>query len=344
MAALRDFITGQNKNCEHNILPLNYLLEMMNKLYIRDNVWHLSNMISENAEDVYKIVYIDDITEQDYNGTFSDTIYIVKLNDKAKSGKLILDVNQSNIYATDVYSEKLYGWDNYKDFTFIESLNPIYDTIENGNYKYKINSYVTGIKFLTEERNEMTFNVIIPLYDMVDINYKTNFNNIDDEYIDGVKGISLVDSVENNLYIKNVPLGMWFADENITLKKDIKSNTSQTWSLTISSQFKPFPYSIHMPDETSSSGISNAYSTFAEILSKQNEVIDKFNELTNLINSMDKRLTTVENRINNISTIHNVNKLHSEIIKVEQTVDDKIESIKEEILDLMSNMKWKSTI
>jgi DNA repair ATPase RecN len=90
-----------------------------------------------------------------------------------------------------------------------------------------------------------------------------------------------------------------------------------------------------MPDGTSSSGISNAYSTFAEILSKQNEVIDKFNELTNLINSMDKRLTTVENRINNISTIHNVNKLHSEIIKVEQTVDDKIESIKEEILDLL---------
>lgn len=357
LAVLRDFITSENKNCEHNILPLNYLLEMLESLRLENDTWIFDQ---DNTEKCYKIVYFDDITEQDYNGTFADTIYIVKLSDHIFEGEIVKQNDTTGINeirTNTINSEILYGWEYNRTFEFIKNLKPIYDKKEDGTAdSYRINSDITAINLIkrnfnstNSQNNELTFNIIVPLYDIVDINYKNPFNNIEVEYRnddDGTMKINLIDSINtnNNLYIKNVPLGMWFADEPITLKRDVISGNSQTWSLTVSSQFKPFPYSKQMPEELGNSGISNAYATFAEVLSKQNSVIDKFTEIIDKINDINKRLSNLENNINNIGTTYNIDGLHKEIISLEQNVDNKINNMKLEVLDIMSNIKWKSTI
>ena len=146
------------------------------------------------------------------------------------------------------------------------------------------------------------------------------------------------------MYIKNIPLGIWFAEDSIKLNKDNLGN-SQTWSLTISSQFKPFPYSNHMHDETNKlENITNAYATFAEVLSKQNQVINEFNKINKTLSNIQTRLTTLDNIVNNIGTIHNIDKLHNEILDNEKKQEEKFDSFKKEILDIISNITWKSTI
>ena len=345
LAYLRDYFTQNKKSIEGKIYPLNYLLEFFNYLQFNNNTWELN---TENTNHEYKIVYANDITEQDYNGTFSDMIFVINLNDW-KTCRLN-NLNKEDV-SVDKYTPEvdinthniLYGWEEYVDnLSVLNELHPIYDVedIDMVSYKYKINSYLKSITLenKTDNENSLEFNVIIPLYDIVNINYKSSFNNIstDDVFID------LTDY--NNLYIKNIPLGIWFAEESIKLNKDNLGN-SQTWSLTISSQFKPFPYSNHMHDETNKlENITNAYATFAEVLSKQNQVINEFNKINKTLSNIQTRLTTLDNIVNNIGTIHNIDKLHNEILDNEKKQEEKFDSFKKEILDIISNITWKSTI
>ena len=78
LAYLRDYFTQNKKSIEGKIYPLNYLLEFFNYLQFNNNTWELN---TENTNHEYKIVYANDITEQDYNGTFSDMIFVINLND-----------------------------------------------------------------------------------------------------------------------------------------------------------------------------------------------------------------------------------------------------------------------
>ena len=102
---------------------------------------------NDEKEKSYKIVYIDDITEQDFNGTFSDTIYIVKLGETIYEGVLdYKDISDDNkLYTNNVNSEKLYGWEAQSDFNFIKGLTPMYDKEENGEKYYQINSNIKKI-------------------------------------------------------------------------------------------------------------------------------------------------------------------------------------------------------
>lgn len=351
LAYLRDYFTGKNKSVEENIYPLVYLLEFFNYLQRNEETGNLelnTNKMSENDK-IYNIVYANDITEQDYNGTFSDMIFVINLNDWKNCNLNYIDDSeiQDHKYTDNIeISDKLYGWENYDTdaLTILNNLSPIYDIQNTGQYKINSNLLnITRSKIEDKKNKILEFDIIIPLYDIVNINYKSNFTSISESENEFIS-LNTQDGKNNDLYTKNVPLGLWFADESIKLYTDSLGN-SQTWSLTISSQFKPFPYSNHMHDETNKlENITNAYATFAEVLSKQNEVINEFNRINASLNALQEDLKTIKVNVNNIGTIHNIDMLHNEILNNEKMQEEKFNAFKKEILDIISNITWKSTI
>lgn len=347
LAFLRDKLLENNEQMENNIYPLNYLLECLYNIKLEDNEWKYIDNINNGNECPYKIVYINDITEQDYNGTFTDTICVVDLSTKIYSGTIDLDLKdmESERINYDESIDSLYGWTKSTIPSIYENLSPIYDYESASLLQYQTSSYINGIYTEAKNVDELEFNVVIPLFDLVDINYKTNFNIISDEIYNNKSGIDLVNTLENNLYIKNVPYGMWFSgDDSVVIKKDPVTGFSVCWSLTLSSQFKPFPYSKLMPNEISQSSKSNAYATFAQVLANQNKVTEKFESLQNQIMDLSNRLYNVESQLKHIGTSDNIDKVHVEQMNYESEMNKKFDTFKEEMYELLKNFKWKSTI
>lgn len=347
LAFLRDKLLENNEQMENNIYPLNYLLECLYNIKLEDNEWKYIDNINNQNECPYKIVYINDITEQDYNGTFTDTICVVDLSTKIYSGTIDLDLKdmESERINYDDSVDSLYGWTKSTIPSIYKNLTPIYDYESASLLQYQTSSYINGIYTNAKNVDELEFNVVIPLFDLVDINYKTNFNIISDEIYNDKPGIDLVNTLENNLYIKNVPYGMWFSgDDSVVIKKDPITGFSVCWSLTLSSQFKPFPYSKLMPNEISQSSKSNAYATFAQVLANQNKVTEKFESLQNQIMDLSNRLYNVESQLKHIGTSDNIDKVHIEQMNYESEMNKKFDTFKEEMYELLKNFKWKSTI
>ena len=347
LAFLRDKLLENNEQMENNIYPLNYLLECIYNIKLEDNEWKYIDNINNQNECPYKIVYINDITEQDYNGTFTDTICVVDLSTKIYSGTIDLDLKdmESERINYDDSVDSLYGWTKSTIPSIYENLTPIYDYESASLLQYQTSSYINGIYTNAKNVDELEFNVVIPLFDLVDINYKTNFNIVSDEMYNDKSGIDLVNTLENNLYIKNVPYGMWFSgDDSVIIKKDPVTGFSVCWSLTLSSQFKPFPYSKLMPNEISQSSKSNAYATFAQVLANQNKVTEKFESLQNQIMDLSNRLYNVESQLKHIGTSDNIDKVHVEQMNYESEMNKKFDTFKEEMYELLKNFKWKSTI
>ena len=236
--------------------------------------------------------------------------------------------------------------------------------------QYNLGSYISKLKLQKVEGNSISFNAIIPLFDVVDINYKSNFSIIEETYEDPHSGeinqnenahtMNLIDDATNNLYTKNVPLGMWFYTkgveslgsegtdcdccDTITLHRDPDTGFSQSWSLVISSQFKPFPYSRNMPNEIYTNSSSNAFATFAQILSRQNEMIDTFNDLKYQFSYLANRLANIEVQMNQIGTSYNIDQVQNEMINFEVSTKKEFENFKEEILSYIASLKWRATI
>jgi hypothetical protein len=180
---------------------------------------------------------------------------------------------------------------------------------------------------------------------MVDINYKNNFTTIDYEYIDKQKvfpGINIEDSSENNLRIKNIPLGIWISDTGVNIERD--GEYAPTWSLTLSSQFKPFPYSNNMSRNSSSDSKSNAYSTFAEVLIKLNKSIDKFDDMFIIIQNLENRVQTIEANLKQIGTIHNIDGIQQEIEEFKKDSINSFNTFKGEVNEVIESLKWKVSI
>lgn len=347
LAFLRDKLLENNDQMENNIFPLNYLLECLYNIKLEDNEWKYVDNINSKNECPFEIVYINDITEQDFNGTFTDTICVVDLSTKICSGSLDLDLKdmESSRLNYDGNTDSLYGWTKTTVPSVYEYLTPIYDYVTSTLLQYQTSSYIDGIYIDEKNVDELQFNVVIPLFDIVDINYKTNFNIISNETYNGKHGIDLVNTLDNNLYIKNVPYGMWFAgDDSVVIKKDPVTGFSVCWSLTLSSQFKPFPYSKLMPNEISQSSKSNAFATFAQVLSNQNKITEKFESIQNQIIDLSNRLYNVESQLKQIGTLDNIDKIHVEHMNYESTMNKNFDLFKEEIYELIKNFKWKSTI
>ena len=225
------------------------------------------------------------------------------------------------------------------------------------NNEYNIDPEVLKLNISTSNDEEMEFNCIIPLYDIVDINYKSNFNTI--ERIISVNGegeIDLTPSVTNKMYCTNVPLGMWFYTDgdahkdgttsttSMKLYLDTESGFSQSWSLTIASQFKPFPYSSKMPSELTTNSNTNAYATFAQVLASQSAMIDNFNKLTRTIAYMNDHIRNMESQLANLGTSYNIDNIHREFNNFEINMNNKFNVLKDDVISQLSYLKWHTTI
>ena len=93
-------------------------METLYRLELDNNKWVFNKgFININNNKTVKINYINDITEQDYDGTYTDTICVVNL-DNIVSGSLTLKdiTNDDNVIlsiAGTNIREKLWGWTEY---------------------------------------------------------------------------------------------------------------------------------------------------------------------------------------------------------------------------------------
>ena len=350
LAFLRDYYINNDLNVEKNLLPLNYLLEALYRLpeNYGDDIKDYSD-IGTNDDNV-KISFVGDITEQDYNGIYTDIINVITSSDYAK-GNIIVDHN------TDIYNieypdttDYLYGWvDTNGDYNGPSGydINPTYDYIDNGKNNYYVNSCITGISTEKHDNAEenIKFNILIPLYDLININKDSNtVKLVEDEkiLINDVEqnGIDLTDS--DTGYVKNVPMGIWFSETPVELKRDVKTGYSPSWSLVLSSQFKPFPYSQKIPGEISQNNIKDGYATYAQILIRQNKLLDKLESVIIQINDLHKRVDHIESKLNAGSS-YSVDKMQTELINFENHITKNLNDFKDEVYSKLSN-NWKGYI
>lgn len=355
LATLRDNCIDNDEKCEDYIKPLNYLIETIYR-YIDENID--SDEIENTKNNL--ITYVNDISEQDYNGTYTDTICIIDFSSKYKFESIQKTSWPSVRKYIDMSNNTLYGWENdfiIKDYVIQNadgtqtSILPKCDEEIEGNNIYNYDSTISSIKFNSSQNNtlsEIKFNIIIPLFDVTNINYHTKsylFENLklnqemtNNPYYE----IQLKSNKENDLYRKNVPLGIWFADEVITLMKDQNTGFSQNWSLLISSQFKPFPYS-NIKDYQDDTTNSNAFPTFAMVLSRQNEILDEFRKLSKINQELSEKINSLQGQLNNKATESNIDKIKKDFIQFEYEMTSKYNSLKQEMKEFMENLAWHAT-
>lgn len=314
LAVGRDAWKSSLEKTENNIKPLDLLLEAI-----------------EKYDSSYSIKYISDIVEQDYNGIWSDFMCSINLNNV--SNKYLYKVNKSKKTQAAALKVQLpedfptsspYNWsiksaseNNYIGPEDYKDCNMTLDDKSNRLYNY--NTYIDTI---TREVGSGTpagliFNAVIPLYDRIidnpsnpgetsahSIYLHTNITGTGTIYESNPS--SKGDKTET-LYNTLVPYGMWFAGSApITLRYNTNSATANfiqpTWTLTLSSQFKPFPYSNQFsPAATTSTGTASdestkpeLHDTFAQVLAMQNKMLQKLDEYNNTIASLQNEINLLK--------------------------------------------------
>lgn len=319
LAFLRDWCVINNRRIDETILPFEWLIEEFIEKFGYENV---------------KVTFISEIVEQNYNGVYADTIctidgtdkprtWIINHNEDPDAGDLHIPYKDAK--NKPFSKEFLYGWyktkidseeHEYVGPSEYENVNPIFDSPDNSEEPYyslfpKYTSISTSDK--GEQLTSIDFNVIIPLYDLTNLNTLTNTNTIDES-------INLTTQIADNNEDKiNIPIGIWFADTTVSLKRDSDTGYAPAWSLVLSSQFKPFPYS----EQLNSDGVEGiqgiaytegAYVTFAQVLSRQNEIITNFSKLSSQIANLSKRIEEVDAKVNQLSTSYAIDGIHKEMI------------------------------
>ena len=358
MAFLRDQCITENVNYENKLLPLAYLIEALLKIeklsneeiVIRDDTY----MNYKEFEPIFDIPFIGEITEQDYNGTYADTICIVNMSN-IYSGNIIYQNHKKDINSyRSVNNETLYGWNIVELNDTYRNIIPMYDKDDEKTYSF--DTYLQEIQLVKENNiNELKFNCIIPLYDVVDINYSTNESIISEyeEIIDD-NNVSLVkksielniinsNNIQNIPAIKDVPLGIWFSETPVLLKKEINTGYYPSWSLTISQQFKPFPYSKNYNFDLNTTN-SDAFNTFAIILSRQNDMIDAFNKIGLQMQNLQNQILEIRSELKNRATLPNIDKLQLDIINYKKALSSELAEYKNKIDSYFTNLKWQSAV
>lgn len=362
LAFLRD-------NLEHakdikNMNPLAYLIDAI--LAYKNGGNALENISGlENAEDINSIfTFVGNVVEMDYNGTYTDIICTIEPSNKKKPSFIVEDIDEDN-QITYKYNYKasendedtenenpliLYGWRNeynngsetikeYLKNQFSEENSEaqqrdlIFDDNANQyNYLSKIKSF--EFKDINNDNTDSTdmieFNMIIPLFDLQYIDEISNSTDLSSEIIlDGEH---------------NIPLGIYFCDEPVKLKKD--ENYSTNWSLMISMQFSAFPYSFDIVKNFNDSDvIKDAYLTFAQILSKQANTLDLINKYNEMIASLKIKINALESTISNLATTSTIDELTTSMNNLNKTVDNKISEFDNRLNELKefinaTRLKW----
>ena len=365
LAFLRDYYTKQLNNSnnvkefdiEGDINALAWLFETINK-YCKDN----------STE--YEINFIGEVTEFDYKGTYTDSICIIDASEGYKEGtnqlktyNINVDSKVNILYSDDnenvLDKSILYNWTTSElANTDYENLNVKLDNNDDNTYsiysEYELTTDVT-------DRTNLRFNIIIPLFDITNIYATSNFNSVEEsfskeenlEYKNYIYNESTntlekvsIDYSSKELRSINNPMGIWFSDEVIELKRDKESKYAPSWSITISSQFKPFPYSgQYLNNDITSTDNQQAFQTYAQILARQSTLNY---ELSNISSRLTKLEQTVS-RLNNLSTQSINEKLleYDTVIKelknwiniynnLDTIVEEKVNSV------LTDKLKWKN--
>lgn len=353
LATIKDNLIESNNGTIENLYPLSYLLEAI--CYITNvsnnelnftaadmTAVNLQNFNFSLHEAINMISYIGDISEEDYNGTYTDIICCIDMN-SFKQGKIMLKSNDDLTIENSIVSddpEMLHGWRGFidvNDNSFNENKNwtPIFDdstsSYDRLNKIEKLNISIDEIS------DKLEFNVIIPLFDIVDINYNTNNTTIV-EY-DEEHPMMIQDAKQYDL-----PLGIWlYADKEedtfITLEKDLETGMFPSWSLLISTQFKPFPYSNKIVNNANSSLLGNSFSTFAEVLTRMNLILDKFTQIESSINSIRNEIEELKN---NGFITSGINDLNQKIDAYKKASENDILELENKMLSYISNLRWSS--
>lgn len=290
-----------------------------------------------------KLVYKSTVTEQDYNGTFTDIIctidsstsfnkvYNITHQSDNDSDAIIID-NTDKLF--NLYKDKLYGWVNelvdgsiqWCGPKMFESTKPIFDngTDENQLVYRKDTNFIFSESQVIEISNfgelpEIKFNFIIPLYDVVHFNPATNTVILPNSLVDHDLLIEL-DYVPKTTdeHSVNVPYGIWFAGETISLKRADFKKYAPSWSLVIGTQFKPFPNSEYLYADNNGNSKMAGFVTFAQVLAKHNEILDGLIEYKKQLIQyeaiIDKKLTYISSYMSIIDNMSNeLEKLRLEI-------------------------------
>ena len=303
LAFLRDKCIEHNYKVESKLNPLYYLLEAINK-------WDSS----------YEIVHVGNITEQNYNGTYSDIICVITASEYSPAA---INTKTNELTSLENYDSSLtylYGWsvnntsdkDNIKEEfqgpSQYQSIKPILD----GENYYDYNTSIESLTKNTspEQIKDIKFNIIIPLYNLVNIDYKSNSSIINES------------NIITSTYTENVPLGIWFSGKEPIVLSRQDTEYDPSWSLLLSSQFKPFPYSDKSPNEIDDSSKADAFMTFSQILTRQNKIIDKFNALSNQVLELNNKLNDVIGNLKSLGTTSNIDGLHLEIVELQKQIKE----------------------
>lgn len=361
LAFLRDtFTKDSNISAEDNIYPLEYLIETI-----------------KDFDDSFSINYAGQVTEQDYNGTFCDTMCIISTEDNG--GKATLnDVTVSDVTVTKKivdYNNSykyLYGWSSYNATngsyiyngpSIYSNVTPLFDKLsdnndnnennENNSYIY-VSSYKYDKLIFTPDTNakSIEFNCIIPLFDIVNVDPKSNESNITEPSntepsdtespdVEQSKPSNILE-VDLTSSTCNVPMGIWFSQgfNKITLQRDETSGFWPSWSLVLSSQFKPFPKSPHLQTDTQNVSSTDAFGTFAQILVEQARLTDEHTDIAVNVQALSNRISDVESKINNISTNMSLDALQNKIDQIDTKLASLTESL-EKVNSLISSITWK---
>lgn len=352
LAFLRDtFTKDSNISAEDNIYPLEYLIETIKEF-----------------DNEFSINYVGQVTEQDYNGTFCDTMCIISTEDNggnatlsgATGAKKTVDYNNNSTY--------LYGWSSYDASTnsyiyngpsIYSNVKPLFDKLsdndnnENNSYMY-VSSYEHDKLIFTPDTKakSIEFNCIIPLFDIVNVDHKSNESNITESSNTEPSDIESPDAEQskpsNTLEVDltsstcNVPMGIWFSQgfNKITLQRDETSGFWPSWSLVLSSQFKPFPKSPHLQSDTQNVSSTDAFGTFAQILVEQARLTDEHTDIAVNVQALSNRISDVESKINNISTHMSLDALQNKIDQIDTKLASLSESL-EKVNSLISSITWK---
>ena len=346
LAFLRDtFTKDSNISAEDNIYPLEYLINTL-----------------KDFDNEFSINYVGQVTEQDYNGTFCDTMCIISTEDNGGKAipnpvngvKKTVDYNNNSTY--------LYGWSSYDATSssyiyngpsIYKDVKPLFDNDKNNSYMY-VSSYEHDKLIFTPDTKakSIEFNCIIPLFDIVNVDPKSNESNItessDTELPDTESADAEQSKPSNTLEVDltsstcNVPMGIWFSQKfkKITLQRDETSGFWPSWSLVLSSQFKPFPKSPHLQSDTQNVSSTDAFGTFAQILVEQARLTDEHTDIAVNVQALSNRISDVESKINNISTNMSLDALQNKIDQIDTKLASLTESL-EKVNSLISSITWK---
>ena len=347
LAFLRDtFTKDSNISAEDNIYPLEYLINTL-----------------KDFDNEFSINYVGQVTEQDYNGTFCDTMCIISTEDNG--GKVTLN-SVDGTKKTVVYNNSydyLYGWSSYNatNSSYIyngpaiyEHVKPLFDDKDNQDNHIYVSSYEHDKLIFKPDAKakSIEFNCIIPLFDIVNVDSKSNESNITESSntepsdtespdVEQSKPSNILE-VDLTSSTCNVPMGIWFSQgfNKITLQRDETSGFWPSWSLVLSSQFKPFPKSPHLQSDTQNVSSTDAFGTFAQILVEQARLTDEHTDIAVNVQALSNRISDVESKINNISTNMSLDALQNKIDQIDTKLASLTESL-EKVNSLISSITWK---